>query len=155
MLIRLIAAAVDRRSFFVESRILHDGVAVTLNVSVKVGDILRYERSPRVVPGTVADTVACIDSGLIPGRGRAEVSTPGAISAPGSGRQRLTMGIGARKATQIRALSESCTRHEKAHRLRRPALSAATLPSPARRGLLSEQEVGSGHRHDKRDEAGE
>jgi len=128
---------------------LFDGVAVEL------GDVLRDQLTARVVPRAVADPIARVDRARTL---RAQIRVPGRGAAAGRGRELLAVGVGAREAAVVRAVTLADARDEERHRLRRRALTAAALTAAAlrrcgRRPLLRDDEVGPGEdRHRQRDE---
>src|SRR6185503_17116120 len=111
-----VARSVDDLALFVQSDGLPDVVAVTLRVAMQLIDVRRDDDALRVVPGTAADAVARVDGQRRACGSLAEIRAPGPAARTGGLRQRLTVLVGARQATQVRAIAEAHTADEEAHR---------------------------------------
>jgi len=132
VLVRLVASAVDRLALFVKRELLVNAVAVALNVSMQIVDVLSDRGSLGVVPGTIANAIAGIHR-LIAGSGGAEISPPGPIAGPRCLGERLAVTIGSRQPPEIGSIPQTHAGDEETHSLR--LLLGCSLPAHSiRRG---------------------
>ena len=109
--VRAVAPAIDKLAGFTDRVFLAELVVF----AVQVIDVGRNLHAVGVVPGPVADSVSCVDRVLAVGGARAQVGPPGFVAGTGGFGQHLAVRVGARQATEIRAIPGARAGQEKAH----------------------------------------
>src|SRR5262249_48089058 len=109
---------------------------------MQFGDIHCDALSARVIPGTIADPIACV-YGARPLS--AEVGVPGGSAAAISHCHRLAIRVGPHQSAVVSAIAFADARYEETHRLRWSL--RATLSSGALRWVLGDQNNSADQKH--------
>ena len=120
VLVRLIAAPIDRLAFLGERRLLVQLVAGAVEVVHAPRDHLALGVLPRPAP----DAIACVDARLAAGALRREIGMPRVLAGAGRLSERLAMLVGAGDAAEVRALAGADAGDEERHVVLRLPTSA-------------------------------
>ena len=104
-MIRSIATSVHDRALFGKGVVFENLIAIPLNISVQIRNVLCNQQPARVVPGPVADAITRIDGRLVTRSRGAEIGMPRSVSDAGCHRQCLAVGISAGKPAKVSALT--------------------------------------------------
>ena len=97
-------ATVHHFALFSQRRLSKDQIAVSLDITMQIGEAGGNQDAFGIVPGPVTNPVARID-GRLRGRAiRAQISAPGAIARSHFRGQTLANGIGAGESAEIAAM---------------------------------------------------
>ena len=118
MHVRLVAAGIDMVTILIEP-----GADDDIRVDVQLVQILRDKVAVGIVPGTLPDTAAGIDSTSAFGLCR-QIRPPRLVAGAGGLPERLAVGVGPFQAAEVTAVSESLAGDEKCHVLRERSLRA-------------------------------